>query len=103
MMPAMQKPHVDAITHFRTVYLRAIALSWVSTEFRRALVKDPIAALHHYFHYTWPWSDALTLKLLHSDEVVWIGDEWSWPSGKADQLKLRIPLPFRLDEVASPN
>lgn len=49
-------PTEQAMLEFSEVYLRAIELSWRDAEFKKQLLKDPMYALEHYFHYTSPWN-----------------------------------------------
>ncbi len=49
-------PTGESMLEFGEVYLRAIELSWRDPQFKADLLKDPMSALEHYFHYTSPWN-----------------------------------------------
>lgn len=87
---------IDALTRFRTVWLRAVAKAWASKDFADELEHgNAIDILETTFPpFVWPWKESLRLKVKKLENFVWIGDDWAWPADpeREESLKIVIPL-----------
>ncbi|WP_437743725.1 BMA_0021/BMA_0022 family TOMM bacteriocin [Sorangium sp. So ce1504] len=86
---------LNKLMEFRTTYLRAIAEAWADPNgFGKELTgNNPTSALKYRFGYIWPWPRTCELQIARADEdLMWIRDEWVWPSDLLDCLTLRLPL-----------
>jgi ribosomally synthesized peptide (two-chain TOMM family) len=92
---------MDALMSFRTAYLRAIAMAWIDPKFMARLTdkkQGARKAMESVPQFEWPWGDSLELFVrLEKDpqaQLVWVGDDWVWPTAKGhkDELLLRVPL-----------
>lgn len=94
-----QLPEYETLLEFQEVYLRAVALSWRDPDFKKALEKDALLALQHYFAYKCPWN--INLKVVSAPaDYGWSKKEQRWHLPK-NGMTFGVPLkPEVLDEEA---
>lgn len=89
----------DALTTFRTSWLRAIAMTWLTGKgdetdaaLCKSLVNVPAA-----------W-DRLQVEVHRETDFLWVGDTWSWvespgdPKSNEDELCMYLPLTQKIPE-----
>jgi ribosomally synthesized peptide (two-chain TOMM family) len=95
---------LDALTDFRTTWLRAIAQAWVDVGYKERLLDDPKAALKE-LGFQWPWEGNLQFKVKEKTDFIWVADNWVWPDNETEQegLTLYVPLvpPDELEDHAA--
>ena len=91
-------PSEQSMLDLGQVYMRAIELAWRDEEFKERLLKDPVDALSHYFHYNLPWNVELKVELPKGDGPS-EDQNWGWDSNlqkwtlPRNKMSIGIPTP----------
>jgi ribosomally synthesized peptide (two-chain TOMM family) len=91
-------PDQEAMIKFSEIYLLAIELSWRDPKFKEELIKRPLWALQHYFHYSCPWNIRIEVNTPEVIAKKWqesqqAQPEWGWKEDTTQKGKWSWVLP----------
>ena len=71
-------PSYKSLLEFQAVYLRAVALSWRSEEFKKEFLAAPLTALAKWLNYDCPWNLNVKVEEPKGQGVGWNTKQGEW-------------------------